>query len=247
MKVCLFFMVFCGLAAGLPGCESIPVDSSDASGDKPALATLVFSVRLNRDAYEASDWGEAPQFAFWLEDPQSGGGRTVWVTYRTGAGDWVGKVECPVSLPYWASRYQRETTRAAPPTIAEPVVAAVTGATPRQELKIETAVSDGSRWDYFFEVNVSGDFNIAFPSMRSNGAPDPYGNGQPSLIYRGQIEAVAGARDTPQLIGRTDQWRPIDYVIADLDGITTAKHLLSQIEVVCFIPRSQSEQVRNTE
>ena len=136
-----------------------------------------------------------------------------------------------MALPYWVSRYNKETATSGPPTFFEPVIDAITGATPKQDIMVKANVPPGSKWNYYIEVNVSGDFNVSFPSTLENGTPDPQGNGQPSLIYQGQIEVIDGASDVPKLIGRTAQWQPIDYIIADLEDITTAKNLFSKIEV----------------
>lgn len=213
------------------------VKTKGSCSSDSANAKLIFSLTLNRDVYEDSDYGEPPQFAIWLEDAAGENIRTVWVSYRTGTGDWAGKVECPVSLPYWVSRYNKETETVGPPSFREPVVDAITGATPKQDFTVRAEVPAGSRWRYFIEVNVSGDFNIQFPAYSSKGIPDPQGNGQPSLIYQGQIEAVDGASDTPELVGRTDQWQPVDHIIAELEDITSAKNIFSRIEVSCRGPR----------
>jgi hypothetical protein len=81
--------------------------------------------------------------------------------------------------------------------------------------------------------NVSGDFNRHFPSIQDDGVEDPQGNGQPSLIYQGRITAKVGARSFPRLIGRTDQFDPVDHIIQDLKGVTSAKQILPVIDVSC--------------
>jgi hypothetical protein len=86
---------------------------------------------------------------------------------------------------------------------------------------------------YFIEVNVSGDFNMAFPRLTGEGRPDRYGNGQPSLIYRGTIRAVDGAVSQPVAIGHSDQYEPGGRIIEDMNGITTAAELLQSIGVSC--------------
>ena len=233
-------------AKGADVSESVNLEAGQADGaDKtksscsssPACAKLIFSRRLDQDVYEDSDYGEPPQFAIWLEDAAGENIRTVWVTYRTGTGDWEGKVECPVALPYWVSRYNKEAGTVGPPSFREPVVDAITSATPKQDFTTQIEVPAGSRWRYFIEVNVSGDFNIHFPAYTSDGLPDPQGNGQPSLIYQGGIEAVDGASDTPKLVGRTDQWQSVENIITDIEDITSAKNLFSRIEVRCHVPQ----------
>jgi hypothetical protein len=83
------------------------------------------------------------------------------------------------------------------------------------------------------EVNVSGDFNVNFPSLSNEGFTDTYGNGQPSLVYRGYIEAIDGSTAQPELWGRTDQYEPTGRIITDLNGITTASQILQKVFVSC--------------
>jgi hypothetical protein len=113
------------------------------------------------------------------------------------------------------------------------VADAITQPTPKESLVVTTDVPGGSQWRYFVEVNVSGDFNESFPERLDNGRPDEAGNGQPSLVYRGQIQAVLGQRNRPKLIGRTEQFRASFQLSDDLSGITTAKKLLTDIEMSC--------------
>jgi hypothetical protein len=216
------------IAAGCTGDSAVHADR-----DSRDAVTLTFQLDLNRSVYEDSLWGDPPQLAIWLQNEQDQSIRMVRVTHRTAACDWVGKVECPVALPYWVTFYNRQTGTQGPPTWNNPAVDAITCATPRAELIADVEVPRGGRWTYFIEVNVSGDFNANFPRLSEAGASDPYGNGQPSLIYRGRIEAVEGAASRPQIAGRTDQYEPTDRLVENTEGITTAKDLLRGIAVSC--------------
>ena len=214
-------------------------ESAAADGPQPdppsESVRLTLSMKIARDVWIMTDWSQPPQIAVWLEDPSGTTVRTLFVTHRTGAGDWKGKAGCDVSLPYWVGRYNVETGTSGPPTFQRPVVDAITQPTPKESLVVTTVVPPGSEWRYFVEVNVSGDFNEAFPEHLDNGRPDEAGNGQPSLVYRGHIKAIPGQRNTPKLIGRTDQFRPAMKLNDDLSGITTAKKLLSDIEMSCSV------------
>jgi hypothetical protein len=197
------------------------------------MVCLTFQVDLNREVYEDSAWADPPQMAIWLRNEMDGSIRTVAVTHRTGAGDWEGKVECSVALPYWVGFYNEETATQGPPTWDEPAADAITFATPRATLTTLTYVPSGTQWEYFVEVNVSGDFNASFPRLSPDGRPDRYGNGQPSLVYRGRIEAEQGRTSRPEWIGRTDQYTPTRNLVEETGGITNAGQLIDNFVVSC--------------
>jgi hypothetical protein len=80
-------------------------------------------------------------------------------------------------------------------------------------------------------VNVSGDFNDSFAATSKDGKRDRNGNGQPSIVYKGQITALPGSRSEPKLIGRMDQFEGVSSIISDMEGISDAKDLFSTIEI----------------
>lgn len=204
--------------------------------DSAEQLVLKFVLKLDPDIYIKSNYKKPPQFALWMEDETKGTIRTIWVTSKTGKGSWGNNVVRTVSLPYWTSRWNIETQSQSYPTPENPVIDAATGATPKVELTAEVLVPAKSIWNYFVEVNVSGDYNDAFPVSLQDGKQDRQGNGQPSIIYRGKITASPGRRSIPELIGRTDQLQGVKNIITDMDGITTARGLFSTIEVSCELP-----------
>lgn len=215
--VCL---AFCGLF----GCRN-PV------AQPAGPVELQFSLSLDPQVYSQSHYKKPPQFAIWIEDVAGEEIRTVWVSEKTGAGSWGGKTARPVSLPYWVSRWNKEIGGRGDPTPDNPAADAVTGATPKQDLTCRTEVPGGSKWNYFVEVNVSGDFNDSFAAVSKDGKRDRNGNGQPSIVYKGQITALPGRRSEPKLIGRTDQFEAVSSVLSDVEGISDAKDLFSKIEI----------------
>ncbi len=232
MRTILTALVLTLAAVGVGGCRGRPVVQADPKA--VGTVTLRFALELNPHVYQDSMWGDPPQLAIWLESEADGSIQMVRVTHRTAACDWDGKVECCVALPYWLAFYNRQTGAKAGPTWENPAVNAITCATPRAQLTADIDVPHGTRWKYFVEVNVSGDFNAAFPRFSQEGLSDRYGNGQPSLVYQGQIEAAAGATSRPELIGRTDQYDPVEELNDDLHGITTARNLIRHLEVSCL-------------
>lgn len=216
------------------GCHNSTVGKEAINSHEQVI--LRFSLKLNPEVYKKAYYKKPPQFAIWMEEPLQKTIRTVWVTQATGTGNWGHNIVRPVSLPYWVSRWNMETQSRGDPTAENPTVDAVTGATAKADYVTEIKVPANSVWNYFIEINVSGDYNDVFPVMQKDGKRDLNGNGQPSIIYKGQITSLPGRKSVPILIGRTDQLQNVKYMIDDMTGITTARNLLSEIEVSCLSP-----------
>ena len=217
-------MLLCACICGFVGCRN-------PSAEPAGPVELQFSLSLDPQVYSQSYYKKPPQFAIWIENAEGEEIRTIWVTKKTGTGSWGRKTVRPISLPYWVSRWQKETSSSGDPTPENPVADAVTGATPKQDFTCRTEVPAATKWNYFIEVNVSGDFNDSFPAVSKNGKRDRNGNGQPSIIYTGQITALPGQCREPELIGRTHQFEGVRNIISDLEGISDAKGLCSKIVV----------------
>jgi len=198
---------------------------------------IEFDIRQNPDTILFSTLGEPPQFAIWLEAHESGHLKTVFVTYRSATGDWVGKMECPVALPRWFEVYRQEMRTKALPKPSAPSPIAITGATPKAEhFKIRAEVTPGSDWICWIEVNLAGDFNARYSQYSENlQTVDVHLSGQPPLVYRGQICAVVGAEIEPELYGQSmvgcSTICPVDA------GVTTAKNIFQSIRIRAIKPK----------
>lgn len=225
-NIVLTFLLLCVFA-----CQNSDQQAHQNNFDENNLSKIEISFEVDKDVYIMTDYGEPPQIAVWLEYPDSTFYKTVWVTRRTGKNDWKGKVECPVSLPYWNRRKSNETD----PGFWEKVVDAISGATVAEGLiKKSVNVKKGSEWSFYIEVNASGDYNQYFKYWSDNDIPDTEGNGQPSIIYSGKIKTDTTNHIVPIIIGRTNQLSDIDSVYSDISKITSAKSLIKNIKVKSF-------------
>ena len=195
---------------------------------------LIFSFTVDPKVYSQSKYKKPPQIAIWLEQSEHKKIQTVFVTEKTAQGAWGKNITRPISLPYWVNRWNLETQTQGDPSPKQPAIDAVTAATPKQAKRITRAVPAGSSWNYYIEVNVSGDYNETFPEVSPDGKRDTHGNGQPSIIYQGKISATPGQSNVPHLIGRSDQFKRSKNLMNDLKGITTANDLLGSIKIYCL-------------
>lgn len=192
---------------------------------------LEFDVVQDEDMILFSTFGEPPQFAFWLEDPETGKRRTVFATHRTAANDWLGKSDCPDSLPLWSSLFKTKTA-------AELGVDTISGATPKEgHFRIRTEVPSKSEWICWVEVNLAGDFNATYPAEdMMNGYVDTHFNGQPALVYKGTLKAVLGSSWKVELVGMAVSGVPVDEMPEAISGITTAPHIFKEIKINVIKP-----------
>ncbi len=218
------FMILLGLLSctgtgGLPG-SSEPV-------------VLNFSFTVNEEICRQNKYKRTPQFAIWAENVRTNEIRTVCVTAKTAKGEWGGKITRPVSLPYWVNRWNIETGSKGYPTADQPAADAVTCATPQAAFESHILLPRGGQWRCFIEVNVSGDHNEHFAENTADGRRDAHSNGQPSIVYCGEIRAFPGTTTRPVILGRTDQFEVTKDLSKDLSGITTAAQLLCDITIAC--------------
>jgi len=213
--------------------EQAAPKAPEASSKKRLM--MVFDIHQDKNLISLSTFSEPPQFAIWLEEPVSHKYKTIYVSYRSGTGDMVGKAECPGCLPLWFEIYNRETGKKGyPKPDNNPAPAAVTGATPQQEnFKIVREIEPGSKWICWMEMNLAGDFNEKYQEYneKEQTSDDDF-SGQPPLVYRCEIEAIAGKKYVPALYGMVDMRKPFEEMIQPVSpDVTTAKAVFQSIEI----------------
>ena len=219
------------LTACLPSRGKQPLEIRSPSGG-PTL--IEFNIRQDMDLIRHSLFGEPPQFAIWLEDPVTHGLRTVFVTYRSASGHWIGKTKCPAALPRWFEVFKQETNSTELPSSENPAPDAVTGATPQTEhFRTSVEVEPHSRWICWIEMNLAGDFNDAYRDHDvEKKTVDVYFSGQPPLVYRGEITAIPGGSIVPELYGQSVLDGPVGETVQPVsDDVTTARNIFKAIEV----------------
>ncbi len=196
--------------------------------------SIEFTIQQDLNLIRQSLFGEPPQFAIWLEDPQTQQLKTVFVTYRSGYGDWFGKTECPAALPGWFEVFMEETHTTELPSLKYHVPDAITGATPEiEDFKTAVEVEPGSRWICWIEMNLAGDFNETFLDHDvEKKMVDVHLSGQPALLYRGEITAIPGEKMVPILYGQSFVGNSLKKNIKPVsEGVTTARNVFKQIKI----------------
>ena len=240
--IILAIFVLTALLVIVPACQIRKEQAKVVS--QPAGPVLIeFDINQDMELPFLTPFSEPAQFAIWLEEPVSGRLQTVFVTYRSGTGDWIGTAERKGALPRWFEVFQLEHNKLGPPDFDNPAPDTVTGATPQQEqFKTSIEVASGSQWICWIEVNLAGDFNAKYKEQDEKAKTVDWDFvGQPALIYRGQIIANPGEKIVPQLYGQSVLNSPDDKTIQPVsEDVTTAKRIFKTIEIRVISPEANS-------
>lgn len=197
-----------------------------------------FDIHQNQEAIYLSTFAEPPQFAIWLENLNTGRCETVFVTSRVSKGDWEGKRNVPVALPYWYELFKDQDQSNGSEDDSEHTLA-VTGATPKDDFfSIRAEVPPGSEWNCWIEMNLAGDYNEAFPEFNEQTLEeDEFSCGQPALLYKAELKAVEGLAIAPTLVSQS-VWDNGDNRIEPVSpGVTTARNVFDQIRISVQKPK----------
>lgn len=196
-------------------------------------------IHQNKQLIYLSTFAEPPQFAIWLENPETKELKTVFVTHRVAIGDWEGKANVPVALPEWFKLFRGKASRGTNDFTAKDPDMAITGATPKGDyFSIRVEVKPGSKWICWIEMNLAGDFNDAFPEFNIETLrEDEFSCGQPALLYKAAITAEEGMKFTPDLSNQSI-WENGEARIEPVsEGVTTAKHVFDTIRISVIRPK----------
>src|SRR5512133_97250 len=162
-------------------------------------------IHQDKDLIYLSTFSEPPQFAIWLENPDTKEYKTVFVTHRVAIGDWEGKANVPVALPQWFKTFRGPSSASASGGSKTGSDLAITGATPKADyFSIRVEVKPGSKWICWIEMNLAGDFNDAYPEFDVvTLKEDEFSCGQPALLYKAEITAEEGMKYTPSLAAQS--------------------------------------------
>jgi len=197
------------------------------------------NIRQNKEIIHLSTFAEPPQFAIWLEDPETGECKQVFVTHRAAVGDWEGKSEVPVALPLWFDLFKVNGKSNGPASGIENEVLAITGATPKDDyFSVRAEVKPGSRWICWIEMNLAGDYNTAFPEYNPlTHAYDEFACGQPALLYRADILAREGFVIIPQLTGQSLWTNGLTSVDEVSEGVGSALYVFDSLSISVAKPK----------
>lgn len=199
---------------------------------------IQFDIHQNKEAIYLSTFAEPPQFAIWIENPKTKESKTVFVTNRVSIGDWEGKANVPVALPRWYELFKVKKQEKKNKVDKEETLA-VTGATPKDDFfSVRIEVPPGSDWICWIEMNLSGDFNEAYPEFNEQTlVEDEFSCGQPALLYRAEINAVDGIIAEPKLAGQSIWENGINRVDPVSEGVTTAKTVFDKMKISVMKPK----------
>jgi hypothetical protein len=191
-----------------------------------------FDIHINKELVYLSMNSEPPQFAVWLENPANHKRELVFVTHRASVGDWEGKADVPVAIPFWTSEFKNEDKAQSD---------AVTGATPKEEVfRVRVEVKPGSEWIAWIEMNLAGDFNEYYQQFnRTTMVEDEFFCGQPALLYRTEIKADKGNTYKPEIY-KMSLWNEGINTLAPVDKtITSAQNVFDDISIEIIRPKPE--------
>lgn len=220
--------------------EGITIDTSQ--GCRCAPLPLSVEVTVGEHWLQVTKLGplnirSTPQVVIWGEPRNGQDVETLFITRKAGLQRW-GQGSDPTKVLYWEAlpywMFRRYEQGYAFPTEENPMPDALTGATPDTDFRVSICLNlEEIHVSLFLEVNMSLDFNEIYSIVSQKGMK--YYNkrsGQPSLIYRAEVNLERPGRYEMQLIGHAHPAGANGQLFSDLSGVTTALQMIEQAVVV---------------
>ncbi len=182
----------------------------------------------------------APQIAVWVEDLQGEYLSTVYVSRKIATQGWVMAKgnRRKEALPHWChARGVVYSDGLYLPDKKHPLPDGISGATPTQSFDLKIKKNELRHFVVKVEVNHSTDFNEHYPKNARKGdagySGGEEGSGQPALIYRAAVD-VSEVNDIFEavLIGHSSPDGSDGEIHTDMEGLTSALHILKRISVI---------------
>jgi hypothetical protein len=210
----------------------VPSGLFASQGQKYSLAGQLTVEIIPGSHFENTGWffifpfKKGPQMAAWIENDQGGYLETIFVTQKAGSQKWLDAPTQgrPEGLPVWTNRVSQRGA----------AVDAVTVATTTAQVDksmIRSALVPG-KYVVYLEVNISYDWNPVWAKdlpktdVHYNGV-----NGQPSLVYRAEIEIGHPGMVSMLPWGTGSPLGQDGVLTQSLSGLDTALEILSSAQV----------------
>jgi len=209
------------------------------------MTLIQVDIHQNKKLIHLSTFAEPPQFAIWLENPDTKELKNIFVTHRVAVGDWEGKANVPVALPQWFRLFRGNSNSSSSAGSSRSSATGknndlvISGATPKDDyFSIRVEVKPESEWICWIEMNLAGDFNEAFPEFDSETlTEDEFSNGQPALLFKAEVKAIENESFTPVITSQTIWDNGSVSVEHVSSGITTARDVFDTINVSVIRPK----------
>lgn len=188
-----------------------------------------------------------PTFVIWIEDLEGNYIKTVFLTksFATGIysyadggnGTWKseqGESIRPAALPYWShKRIITNFDGGVVPTPENPVIDAISGATPNESFVMKTNLYEKTPTSFriLLEINQTWDWNSYWTNNKYPDDNDYKSSSQPSVIYSGDLNTVNPTKIILQPIGHGHYAGKDGSLTTNLSTLTTALKIVKQIEI----------------
>lgn len=239
------FAVFL-MVAGFPGCTT---DLQITSGELEVSIEEGSGWLHKHPLFLGISFRTPPQIAVWVEDENGVFLGSLYVSKKAAAQGWLPSVgegldpkdiRRPEALPVWSHRRGiRYSDGLYMPTANDPVVDAVTSATPKNGLDFAFAPEAGLRkFRIFAELNQSLDFNGTYPKDAARGTSGysggEFGSGQPSLVYYCEVDLDSPEEEYVFTLAGQGSADGSDGLVRPTLGITDAAEIVDRITARVF-------------